>query len=194
MHFIFKVILKTMIPLLMQLGVINMVSSTPQQAVDTMMDGLKTGNQQELERYMDNTYVNLLVNLQGDEEVVDRMYAALFQNFDYRIEEIAQKNNVAVARVSIERNDFHKVLKAYDKSSYQYIVKNLYKEEIGDKEKLNAKCLDLYVKEIEKASEKDTEEEVIFIPLVDNGSYGWNVLLSAEIMKEILGDLALPEL
>lgn len=194
MHFIFKVILKTMIPLLMQLGVINMVSSTPQQAVDTMMDGLKTGNQQELERYMDNTYVNLLVNLQGDEEVVDRMYAALFQNFDYRIEEIAQKNNVAVARVSIERNDFHKVLKAYDKSSYQYIVKNLYKEEIGDKEKLNAKCLDLYVKEIEKASEKDTEEEVIFIPLVDNGSYGWNVLLSDEIMKEILGDLALPEL
>lgn len=194
MQYIVKLILTAIIPVLMQVGVINTVSSTPQEAVNTMMDGLKTCNEQELEKYMDNTYVNLLMNLQGDEKVVDRMYAALFENFQYEIVEIAQKNDVAVAKVAITGNDFHKVLKAYDKSSYDYVMKNLYTEDIADKKKLNGKCLDLYVKEIEKAAKKEPVEETIFIPLADNGSYGWNVLLSDELMKEILGDLALPEL
>ena len=54
---------------------------------------------------------------------------------------------------------------------------------------LNAKCLDLYVQQIEAASSGETAETVIYLPMVDNGYYGWDVLLSDELMQTMLGGL-----
>ena len=57
---------------------------------------------------------------------------------------------------------------------------------------LNAKCLDLYVQQIEAASSGETAETVIYLPMVDNGYYGWDVLLSDELMQTMLGGLQMP--
>ena len=89
-------------------------------------------------------------------------------------------------------NDFSQVSAAYDKAAYDFIKSNLYTDEVADKTALNAKCLDLYVQQIEAASSGETAETVIYLPMVDNGFYGWDVLLSDELMQTMLGGLQMP--
>lgn len=192
MHVIIKVIMSILIPMLMQFSTINLVETTPKDAVSDFMDGLKNADRQTIERYMNNEYVNLLVNVKGDEETVERMYKALFKNFSYKIDKIAKKNDVAVAKVTVISNDFSNVRKAYDKVSYDYVMNNLYKDKIADKEWLNEKCFEIYVSRIERAATGETSETVIYIPLVDNGHYGWNILLNDTLMQSILGGLKMP--
>jgi hypothetical protein len=70
---------------------------------------------------------------------------------------------------------------------------NLYEKEIGDKEKLNKKCLELYVNEVEKVAEKGKiVENTVVIPMVDDGYHGWNVIMTDELMESILGNLEMP--
>ena len=193
MHVIVKVIMSVLIPMLMQFGTVNLVETTPGDAVSDFMDGLKTADRQTIERYMNNEYVNLLVNVKGDEKVVERMYGALFKNFSYKVDKIARKNDVAVAKVTVVSNDFSNVREAYDKASYDYIIDNLYKDKTADKEWLSEKCFEIYVSCIEKAADGKTSETIIYIPLADNGYYGWNILLSDTLMQSMLGGLKMPE-
>ena len=193
MSFIFKEIISIIVAIMLQLGVVSAVETTPDDAVADLLDGLKAGDSSMTERYLDNQYVNLLVNAQGDEAVIERMYDALFKNFNYKIEEVGEKNDVAVAKVTITCNDFSGVGAAYDKASYDYVMSNLYTKDIEDKDKLNAKCLDIYVQQIESAAASEAvTETVVFIPMTDNGNYGWNVLLTDELMQQMLGNLQLP--
>ena len=39
---------------------------------------------------------------------------------------------------------------------------------------------------------KRQAETVIYLPMVDNGYYGWDVLLSDELMQTMLGGLQMP--
>lgn len=143
---------------------------------------------------MDNTYVNFLCNPdESDAKAVDKIADAVFKNFEYEIEIVKQKNKSAVAKVMVKSNDFSKVMDKYKDESYDYIMENLYEKEIGDKEALNAKCLELYVAQVEKAAESDklTEKEV-FVPMTDNGYYGWNIIVTDEFMEAVLGNLEMP--
>lgn len=193
MQIIVKTVVSILIPLLMQFSIINMVETTPRDAVTDFMNGLRTGDSSLTERYMDNEYVNLLVNVKGREKTVKRMYEALFSNFSFSIDKIATKNDVAVAKLTITANDFSGVMKSYDKASYKYVVKNLYREKMSDKEWLNERCFEIYVKQIEKAAKGEPSETVVYVPLIDNGYYGWNVLLTDAMMRSILGGLKIPE-
>ena len=105
---------------------------------------------------------------------------------------VVSKDDVAVAKVTVTCNDFSQVSAAYDKAAYEFIKSNLYTDEVADKTALNAKCLDLYVQQIEAASSGETAETVIYLPMVDNGYYGWDVLLSDELMQTMLGGLQMP--
>ena len=192
MYVIIKVIMSILIPMFMQFSTVNLVETTPKDAVSDFMDGLKNADRQTIERYMNNEYVNLLVNVKGNEETVEKMYEALFKNFSYKIDKIAKKNDVAVAKVTVISNDFSNVRKAYEKASYDYVMDNLYKDKIADKEWLNEKCFEIYVSRIEKAATGETSETVIYIPLADNGYYGWNILLNDTMMQSILGGLKMP--
>ncbi|NLD19487.1 MAG: hypothetical protein GX663_04480 [Clostridiales bacterium] len=193
MHYIIKMIATLMIPIFMQTSVVNIVDTTPREAIDDFFAGLTTGDDQVTERYMDNTYVNLLENITGDEEVVDRMYAAVFDKFSYKVEKIVEEDEVAAAKVTVTSSDFSKVLDAYNEASYAYVMDSLYTDEIADKEALNAKCLGMYVQQIEAAAQSETTvETVIYLPLADDGYYGWSILLTDELMKSIVGNLAMP--
>lgn len=180
------------VTVLLQGGVANIVSTTPEDAAKDFLEGLKNNEPQVMEKYMDNSYINFICNVEGDEGVVDRMDDALFQNFSYEVDKVAAKDDVAVAKVTVTCNDFSQVSATYDKAAYDFIKSNLYTDEVADKTALNAKCLDLYVQQIEAASSGETAETVIYLPMVDNGYYGWDVLLSDELMQTMLGGLQMP--
>lgn len=130
----------------------------PEDAAKDFLEGLKNNEPQVMEKYMDNSYINFICNVEGDEGVVDRMDDALFQNFSYEVDKVAAKDDVAVAKVTVTCNDFSQVSAAYDKAAYDFIKSNLYTDEVADKTALNAKCLDLYVQQIEAASSGETAE------------------------------------
>lgn len=193
MQHILKTVITLLISLLMQSGVVNMISTTPHDAVSDFMDGLKNRDSSVMEKYMDDSYVNFITNVQGDEAVVERMNEALFRNFSYKIEKIKTKNDVAVAKVSITSSDFSNVLSGYESASYKYITDNLQSDEIADKDYLNAKCLEIYVEQVEAAADSGIVlETVVYIPMIDDGYYGWNIIMTDDLMKTVLGNLQMP--
>lgn len=193
MQHILKTVITLLISLLMQSGVVNLISTTPHDAVSDFMDGLKNRDSSVMEKYMDDSYVNFITNVQGDDAVVERMNEALFRNFSYKIEKIKTKDDVAVAKVSITSGDFSNVLSGYESVSYEYITDNLQSDEIADKDYLNAKCLEIYVQQVEAAADSGTVlETVVYIPMIDDGYYGWNIIMTDDLMKTVLGNLQMP--
>ena len=193
MQHILKTVITLLISLLMQSGVVNLISTTPHDAVSDFMDGLKNRDSSVMEKYMDDSYVNFITNVQGDDAVVERMNEALFRNFSYKIEKIKTKDDVAVAKVSITSGDFSNVLSGYESASYEYITDNMQSDEIADKDYLNAKCLEIYVQQVEAAADSGTVlETVVYIPMIDDGYYGWNIIMTDDLMKTVLGNLQMP--
>ena len=193
MQHILKTVITLLISLLMQSGVVNLISTTPHDAVSDFMDGLKNRDSSVMEKYMDDSYVNFITNVQGDDAVVERMNEALFRNFSYKIEKIKTKDDVAVAKVSITSGDFSNVLSGYESASYEYITDNLQSDEIADKDYLHAKCLEIYVQQVEAAADSGTVlETVVYIPMIDDGYYGWNIIMTDDLMKTVLGNLQMP--
>lgn len=195
MLYIVRTIITLIIPLIMYSNAVAMVSATPREALTDFMEGVHAQKVRVMEKYMDNAYVNFLNNVQGDEAVTDRMNNALFQDFSYTIEEIARKDDVAVAKIIVRNHDFSSVLNGYNTASYQHVMNNLYTEEIADKEALNATCLELYVQQIESAAGSGAMvETVVFVPMVEDGYYGWNIVMTDELMLAVLGNLQPPVL
>ena len=192
---ILRAILAVAIAVSMQMDMTDATEVTPWQAASDCMDGIATMQEETMDRYAGNTYVNFIVNLQGDEDTVARMREALLRHFTWQIEDVEERDDLAVAKVVITQCDFSKVLKKYDRKSYEYITDHLYDEDVTDKKKLNAKCLDIYVSQIEKVAKAGkTKEYTIYLPMTGNGYNGWNVELDDETMKTIIGDLAIPDL
>ena len=85
------------------------------------------------------------------------------------------------------------IMDDYQKASYEYVTGHLYSEDVTNKEKLNKKCLDIYLDQIEKTAKKDPAYEAeVFLPMEADGYGGWRVLLNDETMKSILGELEIP--
>ena len=190
---LFKIITSLLIALGISGGAASMSEVTPQEATDAFLKDLSGGDQQTAMEYMDNRYVNFLENVKGTDEEMDRLEDALFKNFSYEIKETAEKNDVAVAKVVIKNCDFSGIMDSYEKESYTYVTDNLYSDDVINKEKLNKKCLDIYLDQIEKTAEGEPSfEEEVFIPMHEDGYGGWRIILSDDIMKTILGELEIP--
>lgn len=193
MPYIVKTIVAAVMIIFMQTSVINMATTTPAEAADDFLKALKSQDSKTMERYMDNAYVNFLCNAEGDKSAINKINDAVFENFEYEIEIVKKKNQSAVAKVLIKSNDFSKVMDKYKKESYDYIMENLYEKEIGNKDALSAKCLEIYVAQVEKAAESDNLiEKEVFVPMTDDGFHGWNIIVTDEFMKAVLGNLEMP--
>ena len=73
------------------------------------------------------------------------------------------------------------------------MTEHLYSDTVTDKKKLNKKCLDIYLDQIEKSADKDPSYEAdVFIPMEADGYGGWRIVLNDDIMKSILGELEIP--
>lgn len=191
---IVRAIISIIVAVMIQGGVSGVVESPPEDAVTEFMTALTSGNEQVLERYVDNEYVNFLLNVEGKEKTVKRMNQALFKNLEYEIDKSAQKGGVAVVKVRVKTNDFRDVLEKYEEASYQYVMDNLYEDKVIDKKKLNAKCLDIYVDQIEKDAEEEVSlKKTLYFPMIDDGYGGWKLLIDNKIMKALMGKLAMPD-
>ncbi len=174
-------------------GASAMAEVEPQEAADAFFRDLASGNDQVAMAYMDNKYVNFLENVKGTDEEMDNLEEAVFRNFSYEITDSASKNDVAVVKVTVRNSDFSGVMEDYKKESYEYVTENLYSDDVVSKEKLNKKCIDIYLDQVEKTAEGDANYEAeIFLPMEEDGYGGWRILLSDEIMKEVLGKLEIP--
>jgi len=189
-----KALTAVIIAMMIQGGVSGAVETTPEEAVSDFVTGLMAGDEQIVERYVDNEYINFLANAEADDETKVRISKALFKNLKYDIEDTAQKGGAAVVEARISTNDFSDVMDEYKEASYSYVKENLYDEDITDKEKLSAKCLDIYVDQIEKdAEEKASLEKKIYIPMIEDGYGGWKLLLNDDIVKTLMGQLSIPK-
>ena len=174
-------------------GASAMAEVEPQEAADAFFRDLASGNDQVAMAYMDNRYINFLENVKGTDEEMDRLEDAVFRNFSFEITDSAAKNDVAVVKVTVRNCDFSGVMEDYKKESYEYVTGNLYSDDVVSKEKLNKKCIDIYLDQVEKTAEGDANYEAeIFLPMEEDGYGGWRILLSDEIMKEVLGKLEIP--
>lgn len=189
----FSSIVTTVLTVYMSLGGTAAAAAPPEEAAGDFLDGLSAGNSEVLEQYVDNSYVNFLLNCEGDEEELDKMNEALFRNFSYEITDSAAKGDVAVVQVQIKTDDFSSVLEEYTEDSYKYVSGNLYSDKVTDKKKLSAKCLEIYVDDLDKAAgdEPDLDAE-LYLPLVSDGYGNWNLSIDDDIMKSLLGGLQLP--
>lgn len=193
MLYFIKVIVTALITALMSSGMVNLATTEPQEEAADFMDALKSQKSQEMEKYIDNEYINFLCNSQGDEKMIGRIQTAVFKNFSYEITDVKQKNDVAVAKVIVKNSDLSSVQDDYDEAAYEYIMENLYSEDIEDKEKLADKCLELYVTELEEAAGEEADfEETVYVPMVDNGYHGWNIIMSDELIQPIMGNIEIP--
>ena len=174
-------------------GASAMSDIEPWDAADAFFHDLAGGDKQTTMTYMDNRYVNFLENIKGTDEEMDRLEDALFRNFSYELKECATKGEVAVVKVIVRNCDFSGVMDSYKQTSYEYVTDNIYSDDVIDKEKLNKKCLDIYLDEVEKtAGTEPAYEAEIFLPMEQDGYGGWRIVLSDEIMKAILGELEIP--
>lgn len=174
-------------------GASAMAEVEPQEAADAFFRDLASGNDQVAMAYMDNRYINFLENVKGTDEEMDRLEDAVFRNFSFEITDSAAKNDVAVVKVTVRNCDFSGVMEDYKKESYEYVTGNLYSDDVVSKEKLNKKCIDIYLDQVEKTAGGDANYEAeIFLPMEEDGYGGWRILLSDDIMKEVLGKLEIP--
>ena len=171
----------------------SMAEVTPQEAADAFLQNLSADDAQTDMMYMDNKYINFLENVKGTDEEMDRLENAVFKNFSYEITDERAKGDVAVVKVAVKNCDFSDIMDDYEKASYKYVTEHLYSDTVTDKKKLNKKCLDIYLDQIEKSADKDPSYEAdVFIPMEADGYGGWRIILNDDIMKSILGELEIP--
>ena len=174
-------------------GVSNIAQETPREAVNEFFTGLTEGNSQTYELYMDNSYINLIANSGMSDEDASRLHEALFKGLKWNITDSAERENIAVCKVTLTNGDFSRVLESYEKDSHDYVMDNLYEDKVTDKDQLAAACLDIYLDCLEAAADKDESvESEIFIPLESDGFSGWRVIPDDTIMKAAAGGLVLP--
>lgn len=174
----------------------NVTLAEPEETLTNFFDGLKAKDEEALVYYAENEDIHMLIHSSGDKKQLNKLYESVFQNFSYKILSVDKngdngRETKATAKVEVSNADFSKVLEKYKKTSYDYMQANLYAN--LSKKTLNAKCLELFVKEVKKAAKKaDMKTETLTIHLTKNENYKWDMELTEEMMNAILGGLIIP--
>ena len=191
---ILKNIATLFIAFVIQTSMAGAVDETPKQAAEEFMDGITTRNVEVMDMYMDNQYVNFIDNVVMSEKNGRRFRESLLGNLEYEIVDMREREALAVVKVLVKGNDFSKVMDRYDKASYEYVTENLYDDAVVDKKALRKKCLSIYVDQVEKVARKGKiKERTVYLPMKQDRNGVWRVLLTDEIMEQLLGNLALPD-
>ncbi len=185
-----NIIVSIIISILASLGMSNIAESTAQDAAVQFLDDMSQGKSEIIEEYEENEYVNYLENILAENESTAGIRDIIYDSLDYEVIETASKNKVAVAKVKIINKDYSKVLEQYEKDSHDFLKKNLYEEDITNKDKLNQRCVEIYAEEVADAANADKNiEREIFIPMEMEGLNSWHIMLNDEVMKALVGNL-----
>ena len=190
---IINTIVSVLIAMLISGSATSMAEIAPTEAAEAFLQNLSADDAQTDMMYMDNKYINFFENIKGTDEEMEKLEDAVFRNFSYEITDERTRGDVAVVKVAVNNCDFSDIMDDYEKASYKYVTENLYSDTVTDKKKLNKKCLDIYLDQIEKtAEEKPSYEADVFIPMEADGYGGWRILLDDEVMQSIVGELEIP--
>lgn len=110
--------------------VIALTAKTPENAINGMLNSLKTGDFDKARDYMD--YDELLSNAKivDTEEIGTEEQKLLFNRLDWKILNISKNGNSAEIQIEIKNKDFKTVFTNY----FQKVLKAaLKKEEVGEK-------------------------------------------------------------
>ena len=175
--------------ILMLLSLAACTFEKPEDKVTKFLDGVKTSDTEILKGYVDNKYVNLLVNAKGDPKVISAVRKTLFKNLKYEIVSSEKKDGKTVVKVKISNTNFKNVIKDYDSESYSYIIDNLYSGSLNRKN-LNAKCLKILLKSVKeslKENKKYTKE--VDVELVENDHNAYDLKVTNKLMDAVTGGL-----
>ncbi|MDO4176265.1 MAG: DUF5105 domain-containing protein [Bacillota bacterium] len=180
MNGIINTVIALILSTFMSMGMATVIEDEPEEAVEDFFAGLSSGQQQIIEEYKD---CDELEKIQED----------IFRNVEFKVEDARTKGDVAVAKVKVTNSDFSGVKDAYEEESYNYVMENLYSDDIADKKKLSGECLDIYEKEIAEAADKgDKTTTEIYLAMEDDGNNGWRIILDDETKSALMGGLSLP--
>lgn len=168
---------------------------SPEGMVDGFFQSVKNCDKEELAMYMDNNDINTLINNNLDENIAKEIYTDIMDNLSWEITSIEENEDqtAATVTVSVTNADFSGALKAYKKEAVDYMLYNVYNDEVT-KDVMRKECQKIFSQQIKNASEKkdDLVTKEIQVKLTKNESYTWDMEVTKELTKAVIGGLKWP--
>lgn len=173
----------------------NVSVDSPEGTVDGFLRAVKDCDSEGLAMYMDSNDINTLLNNNLDEENAKAICTNLMRNLSWEIISVEENEDQseATVTVAVTNSDFSKVLKVYKKEAVEYMLYNVYNDEVT-KDVMRQECENIFAQQIKTASEKTDNlvTEEIEVKLVKNESYTWDMEVTKELTKSALGGLKWP--
>jgi len=173
----------------------NVTIGTPEGTVDEFFDALKNKDADVLILYTDNNDINTLLNNTIDEEYMQNIYGDLMRNLSWTITSVKEneEQTEAVVTVEVSNADFSGTLKQYKAAAIDYMMDNLYKEEVT-KKVMQEECMNIFAAQVNNTSEKgdDLVTKTVEINLSKNDSHTWDMAVTKELTKAAIGGMKWP--
>lgn len=174
----------------------NVTIGSPESTVDDFFNALKDRDAETLILYTDNNDINTLLNNTIDEKYMSSIYGDLMRNLSWEITSVKEneEQTEAVVTVEVSNSDFSKTLKQYKAAAVDYMMDNLYKEEVTKKVMKN-ECMNIFAAQVNATSEKEDNlvTKTVEVNLTKNDSYTWDMEVTKELTKAALGGMKWPQ-
>ncbi len=177
-----------MITLLMLFSLASCTFEKPEDKAAAFLDAVKTDNTEVLKGYVDNKYVNILVNATGDKKTLAAIKKGIFKNLEYSVSAAEKNEDGSVTlKVNVKNLDFSEVMKDYDAESYSYVIDNLYAGKLNRKH-LNEKSLKILLKAVKEAlKEKKKYSKEVVVTLKENDHNAYDLIVTDKLMDALSG-------
>lgn len=177
-----------MITLLMLFSLASCTFEKPEDKAAAFLDAVKTDNTEVLKGYVDNKYVNILVNATGDKKTLAAIKKGIFKNLEYSVSAAEKNEDGSVTlKVKVKNLDFSEVMKDYDAESYSYVIDNLYAGKLNRKH-LNEKSLKILLKAVKEAlKEKKKYSKEVVVTLKENDHNAYDLIVTDKLMDALSG-------
>ena len=174
----------------------NVTIGSPESTVDEFFNALKDKDTEVLILYTDNNDINTLLNNTIDEEYMNNIYGDLMRNLSWKITSIKENEDQteAVVTVEVTNSDFSKTLKNNKEAAVDYMMDNLYKEEVT-KKVIKKECMNIFAAQINSTSEKENNlvTKTVEVNLTKNDNYTWDMEVTKALTKAAIGGMKWPQ-
>ena len=173
----------------------NVSIDSPEGTVDEFFNALKDKDAEVLILYTDNNDINTLLNNTIEDEYMGNIYGDLMRNLSWQITSVEENEDQteAVVTVAVTNSDFSKTLQQYKNDAVDYMMDNLYKDEVTKKVMKN-ECMNIFAAHINDTSEKKDNHvtKEVEVKLTKNDSYTWDMEVTKDLTKAALGGMKWP--
>lgn len=174
----------------------NITIGSPETTVDDFFNALKDRDTETLILYTENNDVNTLLNNTIDEEYMTNIYGDLMRNLSWEITSVKEneEQTEAVVTVEVTNSDFSKTLKQYKAAAVDYMMDNLYKDEVT-KKVMKRECMNIFAVQVNNTSEKENNlvTKTVEVNLTKNDTHTWDMAVTKELTKAAIGGMKWPQ-